>query len=46
MQMSHASIKTLAPAAANVATAPSCRREPFGAVRPDENHALARRCSR
>jgi hypothetical protein len=46
MKMTHVNIEALSPAAAYVATAASCRQEPLGFLRPDENQALARRCSR
>ena len=46
MQMSHANIETLTPAATYLATGTSCRRKPFGLLRPDDDQALARRCSR
>jgi len=44
--MRYANIETLTSAAANVATAASCRQKPSGFLRPDDNQALARRCSR
>jgi hypothetical protein len=45
MQMTH-TIESLSPAAAYVATGTSCRRQPFGLLRSDENEALAGGCSR
>ncbi len=46
MQMSHVNIETLASAATYVATGAPCREKPSGFLRPDDNQALARRCSR
>jgi hypothetical protein len=46
MQMRHAAIETLAPAATYVATGTSCRWKSSGFLRPDTNPALTRRCFR
>jgi len=46
MQMRHVNIKTLDPTAAYAASSVSCWQRPPGFLRPDENQALARRCSR
>jgi hypothetical protein len=46
MQMRHADIEALSPAATHVATVPSRCQKPLGFLRPDENPALARRCYR
>jgi hypothetical protein len=46
MQMTHINTESLSSAAAYAATCTSRRQKPFGLLRPDENQALARRCSR
>jgi hypothetical protein len=46
MQMTHANIESPSSAATYVATGTSCRQQPFGLLRSDENEALAGGCSR
>jgi hypothetical protein len=46
MQMTHANIESLSPAATYVATGTSRRQKPSGFLRLDDNQALARRCYR
>jgi hypothetical protein len=46
MQMTHIDNDSLEAAAADRATATSCRLKPSGFLRPDATQALARRCFR